>query len=359
MYYLVRMDISDPFFWLDLGDRQLVFLDHREFGVFEEQNKNPRVECVLLNPLFTDAQNISGDGSLACKLALSILQRYDLVNATIEVPAYFPLDMADYLRGKGVQIKIRSPFFPARAIKSAQEVVAIRESLHRTHAAFECVERMLRESTIQSDTIVYRGEVLTSERIKQEVERIMLDRDLVNTDGIIISCGAHAAIPHHPGSGPLRPHQTIVCDIFPRHRASGYYADMTRTYVKGSPSPDITRMYDAVRTAQERAITAVRDGARTAEIHALCVDAFETSGFYTNEDGGFLHATGHGLGLDVHEAPAVTGGSPTTLTEGNVITIEPGLYYPELGGVRLEDVVHVTVSGCENLTQYDTPWIIP
>ncbi|MBI4434801.1 aminopeptidase P family protein [Candidatus Uhrbacteria bacterium] len=358
MRYLVRVEIPDPFFLLDTGDRTIIFLDHREFGVFQEQNENPAIELVLVNPLMEAAREISGDGPAAGKLALHILRTYGVLGDAIGVPTSFPLNVADFLRAQGARLTPTHPFVPQRLRKTNEEVAAIRESLRRTHEAFRIIETMLREAAIVGDAVEYRGALLTSEMLKRAAEEALFARDLFNVEGIIVSCGPHAAIPHHPGHGPIRAGETIVCDIFPRHRASGYFADMTRTYVKGSPSSEIVRMYDAVRTAQERAIAAVRPGAIGRGVHAVSCVTFRELG-YDIGDRGFTHGTGHGLGLDVHEEPFLNATATTALEPGHVVTVEPGLYYPERGGIRIEDVVVVTDNGCENLTEYQKEFVIP
>ena len=357
MFYAVRVEIPDPFFYIDTGTHQYVFLDHREYGVFQEHNKNKHIQLVLLNPLLEEAAKRSESGNTVNKLALLLIERYGLAKETIEVPATFPLDIADFLRAQGIQLTPTRTLFPQRLIKTKEEAEAIREALKRTHQAFRTIEELLRTATIQGDELVCAGTVLTSEYVKAQVEQVMLEENLLNTEGLIISCGPQAAIPHHQGRGPLRPNQTIVCDIFPRHRASGYFADMTRTYVKGTPTPKAIEMYDAVLEAQTAAIALVAPGVKFADVHQKCVDILLARGFHVGERG-FTHGTGHGLGLDIHEQPYVSRGQEGALEEGQVVTIEPGLYYPEWGGVRLEDVVRVTKNGCENLTNYPKKFIV-
>lgn len=356
-YYAVRIEIPDPFFYVDTGAKQYVFLDHREFGVFQEKNKNPAIELVLVNPLTQEAAQVADKTSGANRLAWTILQKYGLASDPIEVPTSFPLDMADYLRSKGCKITPIQPFFTARLKKTAIEVGAIRDALKRTQKTFVYIEQVLKQSTVRDGVLRYQDKILTSESLKAEVEQILLAEDLVSPEGLIVSCGPHAAIPHHPGSGPLRAGETVVCDIFPKHRANGYFADMTRTYVKGEPSPRVRDMYEAVRAAQEAAEQAVRSGVTGASIHKICVDLLLARGFDVG-DKGFTHGTGHGLGLDIHEPPYLNSTSKEILEEGHVVTIEPGLYYPELGGVRIEDVVVVTKDGCENLTQYHKEYLM-
>lgn len=365
MFYAVRVKIPDPFFYLDTGEKQYVFLDHREYGVFAEHNTNSAIELVLVNPLMDSAfakasarsSSPQKNASTTSWLAFVILEKYGVLNEPIEVSNNLPLEMADFLREKGVNLVVKNPFFPERLRKAPHEIDAIRDALVRTQHAYTHIEEVLHNSTIDGDRVMYQGRPLTSERLKSEIEKILLSHDMTNDEGIIISCAGHAAIPHHRGAGMIRPHQTIVCDIFPRHRETGYFADMTRTYVKGEPTEEIAKMYAAVLEAQERAIEQVRPGVTMGDVHQSCIDTFLEKGYHYG-DKGFIHGTGHGLGIDIHEYPYVRHNAPTVFEPGHVVTIEPGLYYPEIGGVRIEDVVVVTEDGCRNLTDYHKDYII-
>ena len=159
---------------------------------------------------------------------------------------------------------------------------------------------------------------------------------------------------------PLKPNESIVIDIFPRSKKQRYFADMSRTVLKGEASPEIQKMYDAVLEAQMEAIELVKPGTLCSDIHNRVCDVLESRGFKTIRDGskvGFIHSTGHGVGLDIHEIPYV-GAQDTPLEKGNVITIEPGLYYPDQGGIRIEDMLLVTENGCENLTSLEKRFVI-
>lgn len=364
MLYAMGLAIHDPFYCIDLGEKRLIFLDSREYGVFNDHNENPNVEAVLLDELFAeiDAMEISvedsGYGGRGFKTGLYLLKKYDLMDQEIEVANNFSIALADFLRAEGVKLKPVASLFPERMKKTPEEVAAIREALVRTQEAFKLIEQVLADSVIDGDLLKYKGEVLTSELMKLMVEREFVEQQLMNVEGMIISSGPHAAIPHHRGDGPLRPHQTIICDIFPKHMASEYYADMTRTYVKGEPSEYVQGMYEAVKGAQEAAFTAIRAGVPGNEVHQQCVEYFEKAGYVTGPESGFMHGTGHGLGLEVHEAPYFAKATPTPVEPGNVLSVEPGLYYPEHGGVRIEDLILVTEDGHENLTQYHKNYII-
>jgi Xaa-Pro aminopeptidase len=224
-------------------------------------------------------------------------------------------------------------------------------------------ETLLREAEVGSadgdaaDGAVLRhdGEVLTSERVKVEIESTLLDRGC-GLDETIVACGADAADPHNRGSGPLRPDEPIIVDIFPQDKSTKYHADMTRTFVRGDPDGTLAEWFDLTDRAREAALDAVEPGATGAAVHDAVCDIYEDAGLPTlrsdpTTETGFIHSTGHGVGLDVHELPRVSPDGDE-LRPGHVITIEPGLYDPSVGGVRIEDLVVVTEDGYENLTDY-------
>jgi Xaa-Pro aminopeptidase len=171
----------------------------------------------------------------------------------------------------------------------------------------------------------------------------------------IVSCGDGACDPHNEGQGPLYAGQTIILDVFPQDMASRYFADITRTVVKGRASNEVRALYDAVLAGQERAFELLRAGVDGASVHAEVQAVFDARGYRAGEVNGrmqgFFHGTGHGLGLEIHELPRVAK-LPTVLQTGNVVTVEPGLYYPGLGGVRIEDVAVITDTGYTNLTTF-------
>lgn len=358
-YYIVRNEIGDPFFVVDTGNERLVYLDQREFGIVKEKNIDGKLSVVQIEPVVAEAMKQTPQGPGAGRIAFYIIRQNNLEKGIVQVSRNLPLDVADYLREQGIKLEIVSQLYPERAVKEVLEVEHVREALRRTGFAFRHIEKVLADSTIDGDVILYKDKPLTSEFLKNEVEHILLDHDMVNTEGIIIAGGVQGSIPHHPGSGELRSHFPIVCDIFPQHRATGYFADMTRTFVKGKPSAELQRMYEAVEVAQQRAIDAVRSGQSFASLHSIASEYFAAQKFITDHEQGFTHSVGHGLGLEVHEPPFVRRDYDEVLQAGHIITIEPGLYYPALGGVRLEDVVVVTEHGSENLTNYNEPWIVP
>lgn len=274
---------------------------------------------------------------------------------SVLVPEDFPIKYADKLRRLGYRIRYKEGlFFEERMKKTPEEVRFISDSLRRTEMAMDRAIQMIASSKIRDGKLFLNGSLLTSEMIKGEVNSA-LSRLGYTASNTIVACGIHSSMPHHRGEGPLFAGQPIVIDIFPRSQESGYFGDMTRTVVKGKPSKELEKMYQTVLKGQRLGLSLIRHGAKAKDIHEAIVEFFKKSGFETGiiegKQQGFIHSTGHGLGLEIHEPPRV-GPTDTILEEGNVITVEPGLYYEKLGGVRIEDVVVVKKGGCVNLTRY-------
>ena len=326
-YILGNIIVPDPFFLIQKEGEYLMFVDHREFGLLKEK-LGTTVKIELLNPLLEQAQKMEGNQSLRGKLAIAILSELNLLHDKIQVPTSLPLDIADAVRDAGGKLEVASEIFPERATKTLQEVESIRQALLKTHRAFRKIEEILGESKIVRDTIELDGVPLTSEIVKKEIDRELFEVGLLNLESSIVSCGEQAAVPHHPGEGLLRPNQTIICDIFPTDQKSGFCADMTRTYVKGKPSDKVMSMYGAVKKAQQKGISEIRAGVRANKVHEAVCSVFRESGFEVG-DIGFVHGTGHGLGLEIHEEPYINATSEATLEAGNVVTVEPWLYYTQ------------------------------
>jgi Xaa-Pro aminopeptidase len=237
-------------------------------------------------------------------------------------------------------------------LKSDLEKTAIKLSLRFTSQAIQEAYRILKESKIKGERIFYRGELLTSEYLKRAINLKLMEHNCIGKH-TIVACGNQAVDPHCTGQGPIRPNQLIVMDVFPRSMDTQYFGDMTRTVVKGRATAAMKKLWQTVKYAQETAIKKVKAGVNGQDIHQGILDYFEKCGYPSGRKGGrmqgFFHGTGHGLGLDIHEAPRVSK-FPHILKAKTVVTIEPGLYYHGLGGVRIEDVVYVTKQGCEVLS---------
>ncbi len=353
LLYALRYAITDPFFYLETKTHAYAFLSSTDIDAFMAGSASD-VEAVDVMPLLKSLPN-DGSDQLAT-LAELILKTYN-VTGKIQVSVALPLNIADGLRSAGYELQVVTPWCPERSIKSPADTAAIAQNMHYTVGAFSHFESILQDSVIENSVIIYQGEVLTSERVKFELEVYFLSHDLISPEGLIVSCGSQAAMPHHEGTGELQAHETIIVDLFPQSRVNHYFADMTRTYVKGQPSAKAEAMYAAVADAQTNALAALMPGVAAADIDKLSRDVILQHGFDVNE-AGYIHSLGHGLGMSVHEKPNLSARSDAVLEPGQVVTIEPGLYYPEWGGVRIEDTVVITESGFENLTNFESNWII-
>src|SRR4030095_4690251 len=212
---------------------------------------------------------------------------------------------------------------------------------------------VLREGVIRGDEVIWKGRPLTSEDLKKVVNVYLTENDRI-AEPTIIACGDHGVDPHNQGTGPIRPNQGIIFDIFPRSSTSRYYADMTRTVVKGKAPDELRRLYDAVLASQLRGIELIKDGASGGAPHGegnrtLAPQRYMT-GVVNGRNQGFFHGTGHGVGLDIHELPRISR-LDYQLKTGHVVTVERGLYYAGRGAVRIEDMVLVESAGCRNLTR--------
>jgi len=349
LYYATHFLAPDPFVFLQVGPRRILLMSDLEIDRARAQARAD--EVLSLSEYEGKARQRWQSPHLIDTVGL-LLEANGVQSIT--VPSAFPLEYGDRLREKGIRVTTRpDPFFPERLVKSGEEVAAIAATQRNTEMAFDAAIQVLRESRIKGEQVLWKGKPLTVEDLKKVINVSLMENDCV-AQHTIVACGLDGVDPHNQGAGPIRPHESIVFDIFPRSSRSRYFADMTRTVVKGKASDDLRRMYDAVLAAQLRGIELVRDGASGQSIHEEVARTLEARGFQTGPvDGrlqGFFHGTGHGVGLDIHEPPRVSK-TGAALTAGQVVTVEPGLYYSRWGAVRIEDLVVVEAGGCRNLTR--------
>lgn len=280
--------------------------------------------------------------------AVGLLRRENI--RKIKVSSRFPLAVADRLRKHQISVETTTEsLVPEREIKSPEElskmITVLQATVIAMRRAIDAIK--LARPDAANGILKVNGRVLNAEDVQDVVHRTLMEHHCVCKE-TIVACGKQGADPHETGHGPLRANELIVLDIFPEHMHHGYWGDMTRTVVRGPASPRMRGMYRAVMAAQIAGLQQVRPRASCRQVHKAVVDELARRNFETGKDDtgsyGFTHSTGHGIGLDVHEAPAVSWNT-TRLREGNVITVEPGLYYSEIGGVRIEDCVLVTRSG--------------
>jgi Xaa-Pro aminopeptidase len=280
---------------------------------------------------------------------------------TAVVPETFPLWLADALRADGVELTVDGDFFDdRRRVKNDYELAGIRRAQRAAEAGMDAARRLLRGATSNGgDALDVDGEPLTVERVKSAMLTAFVANG-ASSDDIIVAPGPQGAVGHDMGSGPIKSGVPIVIDIWPRDNESFMYCDMTRTFVVGEVSEDVRKWHELSKQALDRAISEIKDGADGRAIFDGTCEIFEGAGEATQRtkeegkplDHGFFHGLGHGVGLEVHEAPGMGLASKKPLKAGDVVTVEPGCYRQGYGGVRLEDLVLVTTDGAENLTQY-------
>ena len=352
LFWLTGFLAGDPFLYLERDGKKTLFLSDLEV---DRGRRLKGIEVVRVKEISDAEEKENGDLPPDPFVRIGRILRRIAADRGIdgfEVPASFPLALADTLRGLGLGVRwSRPPFAPGRTIKSAAEVEKIRGAIRHTEAAMQAALDCLRAAEIRGDALVKDGRPLTSEDVRLVINRCLMERSCHAYEAIVAG-GDQGVDPHERGHGPLPAHLPIILDIFPRDNATRYHGDMTRTVVRGKASAEAKRMFEAVKEAKAAAEAVLRDGADGFDAHDAVKKVFEKHRFETAQrDGrmvGFFHGTGHGLGLEVHEHPRVSQ-VHEILKAGHVVTVEPGLYYPGVGGVRLEDDVLVTKDGCENL----------
>jgi Xaa-Pro aminopeptidase len=350
MLYAAGMFVPDPFIFFQHKRRKYAVMNDLEI---DRAKKQAHVDHVLSLSQYQKKIRNSGRPNPTITDILNLLLRERGIRSVI-VPANFPALLSDQLRAKGFSVQIkRDPFFATREIKNAEEVRHIAESLRVAVQGLEAGIRTLKKSKIGRDRYLYlNGSRLTSEVLKTAVNTTIMAQGWVPSH-TIISSGNQCVDPHHEGSGPIKADMSIIFDIFPRSQKTGYFGDLSRTVVRGRASEKLKEMYAAVQAGQQIGFDLIRHDADAKEIHQKILALFNQKGFPTGRIGGrmqgFFHGTGHGLGLDIHEPPRIAP-VDAILKKGHVVTVEPGLYYLGVGGVRLEDVVLVQEKGNRNLT---------
>lgn len=358
---------SDPFPAFSAKGRRIGLLPGMEVGRAKAESAFD--EVLNLTATITDLRKTNPKAGVADAIVFAALQ---LGIHRFRVPADFPVGLYERLRQLGLELHPVGPqlnerglpeLFPARQVKSKAELAGIRAGNAAAVAGFKAVEKVLAESKADKKGVLqWQGQTLTAEILKEEAQVAILRQGGLCDIGLIIAPGDQAVDCHCSGSGPVRANELLVCDIYPRHIASHHYGDMTRTYLKGKANAKQRKMVHAVLESQRRAIKAIRAGVTGAKVHTVVQDYFKSLGYKTGLVKGiyvgFFHGTGHGLGYDIHEEPALSIRNPHPLIVGNAVTVEPGLYYPGLGGCRFEDCVVVTKKGCELLSTHPYNWEI-
>ena len=355
--YFGRVGVPDPFVAFGLRGKKYAVVSALEFG---RVKRTSDFDVVLpLETYLKRARELWPQRKPAAAEVIFLLAK-DFQQTRFTVPEDFPAGIYEKLFELGLDLEVADgALFPAREIKTPAEAAAIRAGNRLSAVGFATAERILRASKIRGRALAHRGKVVTSELLKFAIEVAILEAGGVSSNTIVAG-GDQACDPHERGSGPLRAHELIIIDVFPRVTATGYYGDMTRTFLRGRASDAQRALVAAVRAAQRGAIRMIRAGVNGRAVHQQCVDTFTARGFETKHSAlgsvGFFHGTGHGLGLAVHEPPRMSPTIDYRLKRNSVVTVEPGLYYPGLGGCRIEDVVQVTAGKPNMLSTYHYNW---
>jgi Xaa-Pro aminopeptidase len=339
----------DPFLFVQVGARRLMVMSDLEM---DRARAQATVDRVLSWSKVARRLEAAGERPTVAAVIARVLRELGVRRAT--VPRSFSLGLAMELDERGVRLDLGpDPFWPERAIKTLAEVRAIQRALRSAEAGLEAGITALKACRIGRDGYLRRdGRRFTAEDLRSAVNtRIMADGCVPSHT--ICAPGDQAVDPHEEGHGPIRAHAPVVMDIFPRSERTGYFGDLTRTVVRGRASHRLHEVYALVHEGVRLGHRRLRDGADGQAIHREIQALFTRQGYRTGvRQGrmqGFFHGTGHGVGLEIHESPSIST-RPSILRAGHVVTVEPGLYYLGLGGVRIEDVALVTKRGSRKLT---------
>ena len=347
LLYATRFFAPDAYVFLEKDGRRCVMLNDLEINRGRAQ---AQVDEVIA---WSDVARRAGKAASFAQVVLQLLKEKRVRKAL--VPSGFPLGLATELTQGGVALEpVAGLFYPEREFKTAEELKKIRRALAITETGLARAMEVLAASKIgPAKRLQWGGGALTSERLRAEIDSAIL-RAGGSPAHTIVAGGEQACDPHEGGHGPLKAHSLIILDIFPRDAHTGYYGDMTRTVVRGKASDAQRRLWETVLEGQKLVLRSMKPGVDGGEVHQAVTDFFTAKGYPTGprkgRPTGFFHGTGHGLGLEIHEEPRF---GRTCFKPGQVLTVEPGLYYPGLGGVRIEDVVTVTEKGIRMLSRFE------
>ena len=357
MRHAVPLAVPDAFLYAEQNGDRHVFASSMEAGRLRELGLfavHPDEEFGI-DELVASGASL---GEVDAQLALRAVESLGLKRAS--VPDTFPVWLADRLRAAGVELDVDQELFDdRRRSKTEAQIAGIRRAQRAAEAAMDACRDLLRRSEIRGDELLLDGEQLTVERVKAEMNVVFAAHD-TSADEYIVAPGPQGAMGHDMGSGPIRPNTPLVVDIFPRDNASAVYTDMTRTFVVGEVSDDVREWHRLCKEALDCANAEIRAGVEARALFDLTCELFEAAGEPTQRtkqpgetlSDGFFHGLGHGVGLDVHEEPSLGRLARKKLVAGDVVTVEPGLYRSGYGGVRLEDIVLVTETGADVITDY-------
>ena len=358
MRHEIPLAIGDPFLYVECDGRRVILTNTLERDRLARVV--PDAELVLTDEVGRDELIAAGMPSdeLALEVCARLCARLGL--RTAAVPPELPVALADRLRADGLELRPDNALFEdRRRVKSGAELAGVRRAQRAAEEGMRAAAALLRAATTDGGELRHDGETLTSERVRTAIRDACARAGAPAPADIIVARADTTAGGHDPGTGPLAPDVAITIDLWPRDEASGCWADMTRTFVVGEPNAATAEMHRLSMEALERATAAIRPGVTGVEVYGVACDVFEAAGHPTQRTKapgealteGFSFSLGHGVGLEVHEAPTLgrTGAEP--LVAGDVLAVEPGTSRgPD--SARVEDLLLVTDDGVEVLTDY-------
>ena len=350
MLYATKFFAPDPFIFLQKNGKRTLVLSDLEIDRGRKQAKAD--EFVMFSQLEREVQGKSKKAPPYEKVLAHFLRKRGIRSAI--VPSNFALGYAQELMANKIRVRATNGlFWPEREAKSEKEIEMIGRALRITETGLKRAIEVLKASKPGAGKrLRWSGKTLTSEMLRAEIDSTILRAGGIPT-GTIVAGGDQACDPHERGFGPLYANSLIILDVFPRDAKTGYFGDMTRSVLRGRASDAQRELWETVKAGQTLALKKIKAGVDGMAIHKAIQKFFAERGFPTEvrkgRRVGFFHGTGHGLGLDIHEHPRL---QKVTLKARQVLTVEPGLYYPGLGGARQEDVVIVTKTGCKILSRF-------
>ncbi|MCP4788073.1 MAG: aminopeptidase P family protein [Fuerstiella sp.] len=357
LLWRIRFMVGDPVALLELptddGVRSVLLLRDIEM---QRARQSANVDQVGCPADFTPEGGLSGDRETAtAQAAAECLRREGITEVVAD--RSLPLIFAEFLTRAEIIVQCDTELWVGdRRQKNEEEIEHLRQSQHVTEQAMQFACEMIASAEARSGGVLFReNQPLTSERVRTAVDHFLMDKGFTSPTSIIAG-GPNGADCHDIGAGELVTGLPVIIDIFPRSRSTLYWGDCTRTVVHGDIPDEIRKMNETVRKAKAAGVNAVAPGVTGEQVHRATIQVIQNQGFSVGlpDDQApdsycaMTHGTGHGVGLDVHEPPLLDMKGPKLLV-GDVLTIEPGLYRRDMGGVRVEDMVVVTKDGCINL----------
>lgn len=351
LYYATKFAAPDPFIFLENKGKKYLVLSDLEI---DRGKREAEVDKVLSLAQYVKRAEKKNKKFTIIDVLYEIFSEQRVKK--LLVPQNTPFNLVDGLRRRGYRVEAGpTPFYPERFSKTSEERKIIEKMQGIIFQAMRMAEETLAKSRIKGNRLIYRGNPLTSEMLRRMINVFFLEHDCVASD-TIVACMPHSIDPHDMGSGFLKPHQSIIVDMYPKSLKTLYYGDATRTFCKGRAPDALKKLYATVKEGQALGLKMVRAGINGKKIHESILKFFADRGYKTGEMNGrkqgFIHSTGHSIGLEIHEEPGRIGPRDFILKKGYIMSVEPGLYYASIGGVRIEDLAYVTNRGCEILASY-------